>query len=459
MLSAAGSRSPAGSIWVEHIAYFDGHEWIGPIFIPRSDGPLENTPALLAPAPGHLLAVTPMDHRQNIPSGLSADRVNSDLYLADLRPGIDAATAPEMVKLDSTAPKPPRPLPEFVAAVRDYRIQVSGEPPLRILRGDFDRYTDFSPDGARDGSLEDAYRYLIDAASLDWAACCDSAIANAHEYFWWLEQKAADLYHLRDDFTPLFACDRAARYPEGRRAILFARRGIRPLPHLPPGPDSLDTRMLYRYLHIFGGISIPLSPTTDAGTDWRDNDREVEPAAAIYEGQRQSSEREGTPRAASANDAVSGFQSAGLLSEALAKGYRLGFAAASGHHSTHIAFTSVLAAANTREAILDAFRKRRIYASTANIIADVRSGDHLMGDEFEGPPSLSIRLIGAAPFAKVTIIKDGKDVSTIQPNTSDLKLNWSDAAAQAGKTASYYVRGEQADGNLVWTSPIWITPK
>src|SRR5581483_6910666 len=164
ILSPAGSRSAAGGIWMEHIAYFDGHEWVGPIFVPRSDGPLESSPALLAAAPGHLTAITAMDHRQTIPTGLSADRINSDLYLADFRPGIEAASTPEMVKLDSAAPKPPRRQTDFATAVRDYRIQIAGQSPLRILRGDFDRYTDFSPDGARDGSLEDAYRYLIDAA-------------------------------------------------------------------------------------------------------------------------------------------------------------------------------------------------------------------------------------------------------------------------------------------------------
>ena len=458
LANPAGSRSAAGSIWAEHLAYFDGHEWIGPIFVPRSDGPLASSPALLAAAPGQLTAVTAMDHRQSIAVGLSADRINSDLYIAEFEPGIEAASTPELVKLDPAIPKPPSTPTDFAGAVRDYRIEIGAEPPLRILRGDFDRYTDFSPDGARDGSLEDAYRYLIDAASLDWAACCDSAIANTHEYFWWLEQKAAELYHLGDAFTPLFGYERTARYPEGRREILFARRGIRPLPHLPPAPDSPDTRMLYRYLHAFGGISIPLSPTTDTGTDWSDADREAEPAAAIYEGQRQSSEREGAPRAASASDAVTGFHPAGFLSEALAKGYRLGFAAASGHYSTHAAFTSVLAPANTREAILDAFRKRRIYASTANIVADVRSGNHLMGDEFEGPPSLSIHLLGAISFSKVTIVKDGKEVSTLQPNARDVRLEWKDPASQPGKTASYYIRGEQADGNLVWTSPMWITP-
>ena len=92
-------------------------------------------------------------------------------------------------------------------------------------------------------------------------------------------------------------------------------------------------------------------------------------------------------------------------------------------------------------------------------MADVRSGDHLMGDEFEGAPAISFHLIGAVPFSKVTIVKDGKEVLTMQPNVRDVKLDWQDPTAQPGKTSSYYIRGEAADGNLVWTSPMWITAK
>ena len=36
---------------------------------------------------------------------------------------------------------------------------------------------------------------------------------------------------------------------------------------------------------------------------------------------------------------------------------------------------------------------------------------------------------------------------------------WKDTAAEKGKTSYYYVRGEQADGEIVWVSPMWITYK
>jgi outer membrane lipoprotein-sorting protein len=94
-------------------------------------------------------------------------------------------------------------------------------------------------------------------------------------------------------------------------------------------------------------------------------------------------------------------------------------------------------------------------------VADVRSGDHIMGDEFstDGPPSLSVKLIGSAPFAKVTIVKDGREVYMVEPKTKGVDFTWRDDAAQPGKRSYYYVRGEQSDGQLVWASPMWITMK
>src|SRR5665213_3298515 len=192
-----GPRSPLGAVWHEHVAYFDGHRWTGPVFIPRTDGLLDAGTALLGLEAGHLLAVSAMDHRQSIPQApalgpMAADLINSDLYAADLRlDGLDpAGSAPELVKLtaEPATPTDPRAQTEAeqIRSVRDYRMDVAGEK-LRIVRGDIHRHTDYSVDGLRDGSLTDAYRYMIDAGGLDWGGCCDTENGEGHEYFWWRE--------------------------------------------------------------------------------------------------------------------------------------------------------------------------------------------------------------------------------------------------------------------------------
>jgi hypothetical protein len=56
----------------------------------------------------------------------------------------------------------------------------------------------------------------------------------------------------------------------------------------------------------------------------------------------------------------------------------------------------------------------------------------------------------------VTIIKDDVEVKVIQPNQAEVELNWTDPAPTPGKTSYYYARGEQANGELVWVSPMWV---
>src|SRR5262249_4556696 len=158
-------------------------------------------------------------------------------------------------------------------------------------------------------------------------------------------------------------------------------------------PD--DTKMLYRYLKELDGICAVHTSATSMGTDWRDNDPQVEPIVEIYQGDRMSYEHEGAPRAGydpqtnklAAN--VAGRLRKGFSTLALQKAYRLGFQASSDHWSTHISFFIVLAEKNDRASLLEAIKKRHCYGATDNIILDVRSGNHVMGDEFttDAPPT------------------------------------------------------------------------
>jgi hypothetical protein len=194
------------------------------------------------------------------------------------------------------------------------------------------------------------------------------------------------------------------------------------------------------------------------GTDWRDNDPDVEPVVELYQGHRHNYEHFGAPRSATEKTQIGGYRPAGFVWNALEKGYRLGFQSSSDHISTHISYAIVLAEEPTRAGIIAAFKKRHCYAATDNIIFEVRAGDHLMGDIFETQqrPTLDIAIRGTAPIAKLDIVRDNKYVFTSEPKTQDVKLRYTDMEAQAGQNSFYYVRIQQADGNLAWASPMWI---
>jgi hypothetical protein len=124
-----------------------------------------------------------------------------------------------------------------------------------------------------------------------------------------------------------------------------------------------------------------------------------------------------------------------------------------------MSYCNILVTELTRDAVLDGFKKRHVYAATDDIIADVRSGEHIMGDAFSTTdrPELRVRLAGLRPFSKVNILKDNAYVYTAAPGKAEVEFTWRDNAATPGKTSYYYVRGEQDDGEIVWASPMWIT--
>jgi hypothetical protein len=198
------------------------------------------------------------------------------------------------------------------------------------------------------------------------------------------------------------------------------------------------------------------------GTDWRDNNRDVEPVVEIFQGHRHNYEHFGAPRSPTKETQIGGYQPEGFVWNALEKGYRLGFECSSDHVSTHMSYAVLLTDDLSRQGVVDAFTKRHCYGATDNIILSVRSNGHIMGDEFETKerPMLEIDAIGTTAVKKIHVVRDNKYVYTAEPNSKEVKgLRFLDMDAQAGKTSYYYVRVEQADGNLAWASPVWITYK
>lgn len=513
-------RVGVGSVWCEYLTRLGPDGWSDAAWLPHTNNILDNRPALSPVGPSGMLAVFSGDGRGEVnPLDMEDVHLPGSSDDADVVPDaqpnqarragrnqrqsdpnnnimfslIDAKNfhqAKGNLELASiTVEKPATPTADVPAErtdiqrMRDYRVQL-GDETLQIWRGEFHRHTELSPDGGGDGGLLDMWRYAIDAAGMDWIGDGDHDYGNGREYSWWTTQKAVTLFTLPGHFVPVYSYERSVRYPEGHRNCMFAYRGVRSLPRLPiSSPDEFapapDTNLLYMYLHYFGGLCASHTCATDMGTDWRNHDPEVEPFVEIYQGDRNNYERPDSPRSAVTEaklkqstpdkESIGGWQPKGFVNLALLKGYRLAFQSSSDHISTHLSYCNVLVTEPTREGILDAIRKRRVYGATDNIVADVRCkvGDtvHFMGEEFttDTAPTIDVRLIGARKIAKVTIIKDDVEVYVTEPNQQDVHFQWTDPNPTIGKTSYYYVRGEQTPdldgataGELVWASPMWI---
>jgi len=511
-----------GGAWLSFLTTLEADGWKPAMLTPQTDGFLHEDPVLVPSPGGGLYVVGSSDSRflqaatfgpaarrkgpRNADQPPATTRVratypdqvfNRELSVADTGPLNRPDAEGKLVEAptDTAGEMSPaaRKEAEHIAAIRDYRAEIAGKS-LRIVRGEFHRHTEISSDGAGDGSLFDMWRYGLDMASHDWIGNGDHDNGNGREFSWWMIQKTTSLFTMPGRFSPMFTYERSVNYPDGHRNAVFAERGVRPLNRLQGGtgkamddlpaeadrPNSPDTLMFYDYLKYFDGVCASHTSGTDMGTDWRDNDPKVEPIVEIYQGDRQNYERPGAPRSNTADYSIGGWRPLGFVSNALLKGYRLGFQSSSDHISTHMSYCNVWVEQPTRQAILEGMKLRRVYGATDNIIADVRCGDHFMGEEFttDRPPTFNIKLIGTAPFAEVVIVKDNEYVYSLAPNERTVEFRWTDMDATPGKTSYYYVRGMQVgetttrmvqspqggrvsvdlnDGELVWVSPMWIT--
>jgi hypothetical protein len=469
-----------GGVWMEHATSLAGDQWEPPMLLPRSDGLLDNRPALVVPGDGPVLAFYSTDGRlrreieftpeltrrywaQSGTPGNPDGTFNEDLQVAALvttakAGAVEPGLRPAIIAQEAVAPIHPDEAAD-VARMRAHRIQAGGKT-YRLLRGDFHRHTELSQDGGSDGSLEDMWRYVIDCARMDWGGNDDHDNGGGKEYTWWMVQKTTDMYN-SPSLTTMFTYERSVPYPRGHRNVMFAKRGIRTLPRLvdESGVVDADTLMLYDYLKEHNGICASHTSGTGMGTDWRDVNPTYETFVEIFQGHRNSYEHLGAPRVARRpNEAIGGWRPLGMVWNALAMQYRFGFQASSDHISTHISFAVAVAEDTTREAILDAFRRRHCYGATDNILLDVRSGEHLMGDEFtaDGPVRLKILVHGTRPIARLDIIKDFVYAYSTEPNKPRVELQWTDSETNRAPLSWYYVRAIQDDGELAWGSPFWV---
>jgi len=464
----------SGEVWTSFVTRYEGNQWTTPVQLTHSENLMDNRPVLLAQN-GRMLVIHSSDRR--VRNTQSAKQ--NDLFCSVL-PVPRSAAAAQLVDLPPT-PEVPEPVHPNEAAevqrIRSYRIVVGGKT-YRLMRGEFHRHTELTSHRDQDGTLQDMWRYGMDAAAMDWIGNGDHDNGYGVEYLWWLVQKQTSIYHHPPYFVPMYTYERSVSYPSGHRNAMFARRGIRPLPRIPGGKQLLygtpeegspDIETFYAYLKHFHGICASHTSGTNMGTDWRDNDPAVEPVVEIYQGLRHSYEHYGAPATAKGpQDAIGGFQPAGFVWNALKKGYRLGFESSSDHYSTHISYSMVWVEEPTREGIIDGFRRRHCYAAHDNIILDVRCGDHLMGDMFsmDEKPTLEITALGTAPIVRLSIIRGvGSDepryVYDSEPNRQQVHVRWTDRDPQPGYTSYYYVRIEQVRpeggyGALAWSSPMWI---
>ena len=147
----------------------------------------------------------------------------------------------------------------------------------------------------------------------------------------------------------------------------------------------------------------------------------------------------------------------GVYQRALHNGFKLGVFASSDHISTHVSFGGVYVKELTREAIIEGFNARRTVAATDKIFIEFSVNGSPMGTVIKSQtnPRLTFKISGTAAIKQVTVVRNEKDYQVFPPKL-DFSGEWTDPKPLKGDNR-YYLRIEQIDGNMGWSSPVWVT--
>lgn len=110
-----------------------------------------------------------------------------------------------------------------------------------------------------------------------------------------------------------------------------------------------------------------------------------------------------------------------------------------------------------RESLWEAFRERRTYASTgARALVEFRVNGEPMGSEIEADSGVDIRidLHGTAPIKEVDLIRGPHRLKRWACDSRSVETQLRDRPPD-GPTY-YYLRVEQRDGEMLWSSPVWV---
>lgn len=277
---------------------------------------------------------------------------------------------------------------------------------------------------------------------------------------------------------------------EGVRQIVFGKENKQILRKKDPKYNSLQK--IYKSFSPKEIISIPTF-TMGSGFefDFKAFDPQYERVVEIYNawGSSECTKDEGNPKPIKTEGKNGIKESAvGSIQKALAKNCRFGFVAGGlddrGIYSELFegdqvqytpGMTGIVSQEHTRGALIEALYNRSCYATTGErIIVGLNLAGSPMGSEINtaDKPGLVINrhlsgyVAGTTKLRKVEIIRNGKVLKTYKPDGYSFDFEYDDMEPLAKVTMPggdkkppfvyYYIRVEQEDDHMAWSSPIWV---
>ena len=346
----------------------------------------------------------------------------------------------------------------------------------RILWGDLQNHSNVS-DGT--ATPEQHFLYARDVAALDVYSLTDHdhwglLFLDQDPETWKKIQALNRRFHEPGRFVPLLGFE-WTHWIHGHRHVLYFGDEGRVLSSIDPAYDTpeelwaalADEKALTIAHHSAGG---PIA------TDWTvPPDPRLEPITEIVS-------VHGVSEALDSPAVIYRPVPGNFVRDALDRGYRLGFLGSSDGHDGHPGLAhlasptgglaAILAEDLTREAVYEALRARRVYATSGpRILLRATFGGHPMGSEIParaataGSPgllpglsadTLLVQALGTAEISHIDLIRSGQVVHRIGGEGKE-RTNFALAFEGLEAGEYVYVRVVQADGGLAWSSPFFFT--
>jgi hypothetical protein len=177
----------------------------------------------------------------------------------------------------------------------------------------------------------------------------------------------------------------------------------------------------------------------------------------------------GSSEAADSPSLVGGAVPGNFVRDALDRGYRLGFIGSGDGHDGHPGLAhlasptggvaAILSEELTREAVFEALRARRVYATSGpRILLRASLAGQRMGSilrDPKGEEELQLLVVSPAGIDRIDLIRSGQVVESVSAEKRrDLYLTQAIHDLQPGEYL--YLRVVQEDGGLAWSSPFFV---
>ncbi|MBI5684761.1 MAG: CehA/McbA family metallohydrolase [Verrucomicrobia bacterium] len=464
-LGAAQGKKAKSRSWNVTLTCFDGAMWTEPGLVSHRPG-MDRWPAIAMAGERVVVAYQSEEQRIMYNSEEDSKSADSQVSLASVptKPAVSMPAAEFVRLVEPKEPFAPGKIRVERGEDRPTRsISYNGQK-LNLYFGDLHDHTDISQcNRCGDESVDESYANMRDIARHDFAAATDHGY-NINPYHWNFLAKLARanedsprfLTFLAEEWTSSFE-EYSDKHPYGfygHRNLIFAD---------PYFPRWWNARTRYTPAQVWeelrkmkaNFVHIPhqIADTGNVPTDWNFTDEVAQPVAEIFQC-RGSYEYKGAPREAERTTPQGYF-----IQDAWKRGIVIG-SIASPDHAGGYGKACVYAPELSREAILDALRARRCYASTAaKIFLDVRVNGHLMGEKVEQPAgakvSVEVKADCPAEIDRIEICRNNEFIHCKTGGGCQSQFTFTDGRPPAG-FCFYYVRVMQKDGEIAWTSPVWF---